>query len=255
MPATHTAKARAPIEIHVPLDTPLIVTIDGPAGTGKSTVARALARRLGLDFLDTGAMYRAAAAIAVDHGFQDALAAGDTAGLLEKIIDADLHFDWRADPPSILAWDRPLDDRIREPDVTAVVSMVAAVRTIRKHMVQKQRIIGHQHPRLVTEGRDQGSVVFPDAAVKFYLDAEPAVRAKRRADQLRDAGKPADEAELLQQIIDRDKVDSSRADGPLSCPPDAETIDTSDLSLDAVIDTLEDKTRARVSRDLAPPNR
>jgi len=252
-PNPHGATALRPIEVLVPLDTPLIVTIDGPAGTGKSTVARALARRLGLDFLDTGAMYRAAAAIAVDRHLVDRLRAGDTAGLLEQIIDADLHFDWRTDPPAILAWNRPLDDRIREADVTAVVSAVAAVRTIRRHMVQKQRIIGHQHPRLVTEGRDQGSVVFPDAAVKFYLDADPAVRARRRAEQLRESGKPADETILLDQIIERDRIDSSREDGPLVCPPGAHTVDTSELTLDDVLDTLERTARERLADHLAPP--
>jgi len=250
-----TRGPHAPIEIFteatVPPNTPLIVTIDGPAGTGKSTVARALALRLGLDFLDTGAMYRAAAAIAIDQGLVDALEAGETADLLEKIIDADLHFDWRTDPPAILAWDSPLDSRIREPDVTAVVSKVAKVRTIRKHMVQKQRIIAHQHPRLVTEGRDQGSVVFPDAAVKFYLDAKPEVRAARRAAQMRDAGKQAETAQLLAQIIERDKIDSTRQDGPLVCPPGAETVDTSALSLDDVIAVLETKTRERVAEHLA----
>ncbi|MEM1184901.1 MAG: (d)CMP kinase [Planctomycetota bacterium] len=250
-----TRGPHAPIEIFteapVPANTPLIVTIDGPAGTGKSTVARALALRLGLDFLDTGAMYRAAAAVAIDQRLVDALEAGETADLLERIIDADLHFDWRTDPPAILAWDAPLDSRIREPDVTAVVSKVAKVRTIRKHMVQKQRIIGHQHPRLVTEGRDQGSVVFPDAAVKFYLDAKPEVRASRRAAQMRDAGKPVEVAQLLAQIVERDKIDSTREDGPLVCPSGAEIVDTSALSLDEVIVILESITRARVAEHLA----
>ena len=119
--------------------------------------------------------------------------------------------------------------------------VIATIGTLRKHMVQKQRIIGHQHPRLVTEGRDQGSVAFPDAAVKFYLDADAVVRARRRAEQLREAGKPADETALLQQIIDRDRNDSAREDGPLICPPGAHTVDTSDLSLEDVLDTLEEE--------------
>ena len=110
--------------------------------------------------------------------------------------------------------------------------------TLRKHMVQKQRIIGHQHPRLVTEGRDQGSVAFPNAPVKFYLDADPKVRAARRAAQLREAGHEVDDAELLESIIERDRIDSTRADGPLTCPEDAIIVDTSDLDIDGVVETL-----------------
>src|SRR5207237_112590 len=109
------------------LDQPVIITIDGPAGTGKSSVARALARRLGLDFLDTGAMYRAAAAIALDRG----IPITDTARLLEMVKQADLHFDWTKDPPEILAWGSPMNKRIRDPDVTAIVSPVAGVGALR----------------------------------------------------------------------------------------------------------------------------
>lgn len=231
----------------VPPDQPIIITIDGPAGTGKSTVARLLARRLGVDFLDTGAMYRAATAIVIDHGLVDDLKSGNIGPILEKVLDADLHFDWTADPPSILAWLEPMDDRIRELDVTKLVSRIAAVSTLRKHLVQKQRIIGHQHPRLVTEGRDQGSVAFPHADLKFYLDAQPTVRAARRACQLRDAGRKVDEQLILGDIIERDRLDSTRTDGPLICPDDAVIVDTSHLSIDEVIDRLEDAVRERLA--------
>jgi len=231
----------------VPADTPVIITIDGPAGTGKSTVARLLARRLGLDFLDTGAMYRAATAIVIDHGLVGDLDRGQHGRILEKVVDADLHFDWKADPPAILAWLRPLNDRIREADVTLLVSRVAKIGTLRKHMVQKQRIIGHQHPRLVTEGRDQGSIAFPDAEVKFYLDADPAVRARRRADQLREGGASVDEGRLLGEILERDRIDSTRSDGPLICPEDAAVIDTSELSIEQVVHELAGRVEARLA--------
>ncbi|MEM7621980.1 MAG: (d)CMP kinase [Planctomycetota bacterium] len=230
----------------MPDDQPIIITIDGPAGTGKSSVARQLAGRLGLDFLDTGAMYRAATAIAIDHSIVEAVRRGEVGEFLELLLDADLHFDWNDDPPSILAWLRPLNERIREKDVTSTVSMVAAIRTLRKHMVQKQRIIGHQHPRLVTEGRDQGSVVFPNAEVKFYLDAAPEVRAARRAAQERAKGVIVDDAELLASIIERDRLDSSRSDGPLVCPSDAVRIDTAPHDIVGVIGILERMTRDRV---------
>lgn len=226
----------------VPPDRDTIITIDGPAGTGKSTVARELAARIGLDFLDTGAMYRAAAAIVIDF----AIDRNDIDAIVDKVASADLHFDWEADPPTILAWDKPIDHRVRDADVTAIVSPVAAIGSLREHMVRKQRIIASQHPRLVSEGRDQGSLVFPSADVKFYLDADAAVRARRRAEQLRAEGRDADEAQLLADIIARDHSDSTRKDGPLVCPEDAVVIDTSDLTRPEVVQRLEDEVRARI---------
>lgn len=217
------------------LDGPVIITIDGPAGTGKSSVARLLAKRLGLDFLDTGAMYRAAAAISIDRGVPHT----DHDALVAIVKDADLHFDWTTDPPAILAWQKPMGDRIRDGDVTAIVSPVAGISPMRAHMVMKQRLIARQHPRLVSEGRDQGSVVFPDASVKFYLDATPQVRARRRADQLRTAGVVADESAILHDIILRDQGDMSRSDGPLIKPDGAIVIDTSHISRDEVVESLE----------------
>lgn len=242
MPIGTLELARLHVEWRVPDDQPIIITIDGPAGTGKSTVARLLARRLGLDFLDTGAMYRAATAIAIDRG----LDLRDVETLCRIVAEADLHFDWQADPPTILAWLTPIDARIRDADVTERVSHLARIGAVREHMVRKQRIIAEQHPRLVTEGRDQGSVVFPDAAMKFYLDASPQIRARRRADQLRTDGHTVDEAKLLIDIIERDRIDSTRHDGPLICPTDAVVVDTSQLEIPGVIAHLEKLVRERV---------
>ncbi|MEK6703033.1 MAG: (d)CMP kinase [Planctomycetota bacterium] len=221
---------------------PVIITLDGPAGTGKSSVARTLAARLGLDFLDTGAMYRAATAIAIDRG----IPITDEAAVVREVVAADLVFDWKVDPPRILAFGVPIDHRTRDRDVTALVSPVAAIAPLRREMVAKQRHFGAQHPRLVSEGRDQGSVVFPNADVKFYMDASPEVRAQRRFDQLTQAGLSADYGQLLREIEDRDRRDSSRADGPLICPTDAVRVDTSNLRFDQVVQTLEDEVRRRV---------
>ncbi len=226
------------------LDGPIVVTIDGPAGTGKSSVARALALRLGLDFLDTGAMYRAAAAIVIDEG----LSLDDPGRVVARVREANIRFNWREDPPQILAFDRPLDRRIREADVTAMVSPISALPDLRALMVAKQRAIAEEHPRLVTEGRDQGTAVFDAAPVKFYLTARPEVRARRRTDQLRSRGIVADERRILDEIRVRDHSDASRATGPLRRPDDAIEVDTSDLTELQVVETLERLVRDRAER-------
>ncbi len=226
----------------VPSNRPIIITIDGPAGTGKSTVARMLAAQLGLDFLDTGAMYRAAAAIMIDKGFEK----DEVGELVSAVIGADLHFDWSQDPPTILAWDTPIDHRIRSSEVTDLVSFVATLSELRQHMVRKQRIIFAQHPHLVTEGRDQGSVVFPDAAIKFYLDADPEIRAQRRIDQLGIDPTRMTLEDMCARIVERDRIDSTRNDGPLVCPDDAIRVDTSGLEIEEVVDLMAKHTLARV---------
>ena len=213
----------------------LIITIDGPAGTGKSTVARALAHKLGLDFLDTGAMYRAAAAIAIDSGVNP----HDDARFLAEVERRDLHFDFDTDPPTLLCCGQSIVHRLRDADVTKLVSPIAGIARLRQEMVKKQRQIAIAHPRLVTEGRDQGSVVFPDADVKFYMFASARVRAERRAEQLRTTGRAADVNKLEHEISERDRSDSERTVGPLTCPADAERIDTSDMPFDQVVDALE----------------
>lgn len=225
------------------LDQPIIITIDGPAGTGKSSVARTLAHRLGLDFLDTGAMYRAAASISMDLGIDPE----NTQALVQKVKEADLHFDWSQDPPTILAWGKSLNHRIRSQDVTCVVSKIAGIASLREHMVAKQRIIGMQHPRLVTEGRDQGSVVFPDAKVKFFLTASVDERARRRAQQLIDCGQQADVRKLAEEIAQRDTSDMSREVGPLTQPANAIVLDTSRLAFDDVVGELERIVRRKAS--------
>ncbi len=220
----------------------VIITIDGPAGTGKSTVAHRLANRLGLDFLDTGAMYRAVALLAIESSIHTA----DGDGLAAATREADLHFDWSADPPRIMLGERDVTGRIREPEITAIVSIIAGQPEVRTVLVEKQRRIAAAHPRLVTEGRDQGSVVFPDAAVRFYLDADVQVRADRRARQLIEAGRSVDPTRIARDIVERDRLDASRSDGPLVRPVGAIEVDTGDCTVDEVVARLEGITRERL---------
>ena len=229
----------------------VIVTMDGPAGTGKSSVALMLAERLGLEMLDTGAMYRAAAVVAIDEG----VSADDGDALAARIAEEGLAFDWTCRPPRLLLGGRDLTERIRDADVNVVVSVVARQAALRAAMVGAQRTIGAAHPRLVTEGRDQGSVVFPDAAVRFYLDAHPEVRARRRVEQMRSQGRPADYEAVLRAIQQRDHLDETRSDGPLICPDGAQRVDTSLLSLDQVVEELERRVRASVPPALLAPHR
>ena len=227
----------------------LVITIDGPAGTGKSSVAHRLAQRLGLEFLDTGAMYRAAALLAIETN----LSPDGGPALAAALERTPPRFDWCSSPPRMMLGGRDVSDRIRESDVTGIVSRVAACPEVRRQMVVSQRAAAAAHPRLVTEGRDQGSVVFPDAPLRIYLDAAAAVRARRRAEQIRASGRAADEAEILRGILERDRIDSGRSEGPLRVPEGAECIDTSELDLDGVVDRLEALARARLGGRLAAP--
>ncbi len=213
----------------------LIITLDGPAGAGKSTVAWRLAKRLGLEFLDTGAMYRGLSAKCVERGIDPV---AEDYAVVELARNSDFHFDWSQDPPRLHVGDTDVTDRLRDNDVTGQVSEVAAIPGVRQVMVREQRRMGKDHPRLVTEGRDQGSVVFPEAEVKFYLDASPTIRAQRRAEQLKAAGKKVDLKQIRDGILERDRKDSNRKDAPLICPEDATRIDTSEMTLDEVVEML-----------------
>jgi CMP/dCMP kinase len=230
-----------PAQLPAQLDR-LIITIDGPAGTGKSSVARALAARLGLRFLDTGAMYRAATGIVLDNHLDPT----DHVAIVDAVERADLHFDFDVDPPELRCAGKSVMHRLRTPDVTRAVSQIAAIRELRQDMVRKQRQIANAYPKLVAEGRDQGSVVFPDADVKFYLDATPMVRAERRAAQLEQAGTSCDVPSLAAEIQARDEFDSSRPDSPLVCPADAHVVDTSRMTFESVVAALETHVRRLV---------
>jgi len=201
-----------------------IIAIDGPAGAGKSTVARALAARLGLEYLDTGAMYRAVTFAAMRRGILD-----DDDAVTQLAHDVALD----VGEHGVIVDGVDATAAIRTPEVTAAVSRVAANSAVRAELVRRQRAWAQQRGGGVLEGRDIGSVVFPDASLKLYLTASPRVRAERR---VAEAGGDVDEIEA--SIARRDGLDSSRADSPLLEADGAVVVDTTGLSIDAVLDHI-----------------
>ena len=223
----------------------MVITIDGPAGTGKSTVALSVAERLGFDFLDTGAMYRAigVAALRRETNLEDARE------LTFVARHARIEYDFTKHPPGVLMNGEPVGHLLRGADATRAASYVAVVPAIREMLVKQQQEIGRSRPNLVTEGRDQGTIVFPQAELKFYLDATPAERARRRVHQLRARGEIVDYHEILNQIESRDQRDKSRSVGPLSIPRDAEVVDTTSLTQQQVIEHLVQRAKAVSAAD------
>jgi CMP/dCMP kinase len=203
-----------------------VIAIDGPAGSGKSTVARALAARLGLGYLDTGAMYRAVTFAALRHGI-DPADEGPVADLAAKV---DLEVS--ADTIRVDGVDATIE--IRGPEVSRAVSIVAANSEVRRELVRRQREWTADRGGGVLEGRDIGSVVFPDAQLKVYLTARPEVRASRRAAEVTDLDYETVAADLAR----RDALDQGRDDSPLHQAGDATEVDTSDLTVDEIVDEL-----------------
>jgi cytidylate kinase len=216
----------------------MIVTIDGPAGSGKSTAARLLAKRLAFDFLNTGAMYRAVALAClkaeIDLGDPDRV----TAVAHKTRIEA-LGTSVRVDGLDVTS-------AIRSLEVSNAASRVAAIADVRTALVALQREAAADRD-LVTEGRDQGTIVFPKAECKFYITAAPEIRARRRQEELRGAGVEVPFDELLAEIHQRDGRDKTRDTAPLRQAEDALRIDTSAMSPDEVIDRLETVVRERMS--------
>ena len=211
----------------------LIVTIDGPAGSGKSAAALMLAERLHAPHLDTGAMYRTVALLALDAGVL-----GDEEAVARVAREMDLRFDWSKSPATVWVGGWNVSEAIRQPQVTAVTYISADNLGVREELVRRQRVIGASVPILVTEGRDQGTLVFPKAEFKFYIDAAPEERARRRVAQLAAKGIKADFAEELARSVKRDAQDRARAVGGLARPKDAIVIDTTPLTLEQVVEEM-----------------
>jgi cytidylate kinase len=215
----------------------MIVTIDGPAGAGKSSAARLLAARLGFDFLDTGAMYRAVTLAAL-RGRIDTTDQLALARLLETI-----HLDM---PPGCVLLNREdITSLIRTPEITAASGAIASSPIVRKKLVQWQRDIAAGR-NFVCEGRDQGTIVFPDALCKFFLVADPQERAQRRHRELTARGESLSLAEVLQAQVERDARDAARDIAPMVPAQDALLLDTTLLALEHVVDQMEHEVRQRM---------
>jgi CMP/dCMP kinase len=203
----------------------MIIAIDGPAGAGKSTIARRLGRELGLFFLDTGAMYRSVAAEALRRGVDTS----DEAALVQVARGIDLRFDEEGE---IFIDGRPGGQEIRASAVDGIVSVVAAVPAVRAALVPKQKLVAERQGGVVAEGRDMTTVVFPEADYRFFLDASAAERARRRVAQ---RGQPELEEEIRRSMEERDRIDSTRMDSPLRLAAGVQRVQTDELTVDEVV--------------------
>lgn len=213
-----------------------VVAIDGPAGTGKSTVARGLAKALGSRYLDTGAMYRVVTLAVLRSG----VALDDLDGVAAVAQGVEVSVDSQPDGDRAFLGAEDVSREIRGDEVTRAVSAVAAVPAVRSRLVAVQQQLAAQGGGVVVEGRDVGTVVLPDADVKIFLTASAETRARRRNDQNIAAGLRDDYAGVLADVLRRDEMDSTRAVSPLRPADDAVIVDTGDMTQDQVVDHLRD---------------
>ncbi len=209
-----------------------IITIDGPSGVGKSTAAKAVAEKLGLSYLDTGAMYRAIALQAQRERVNIDNSSGELESLLKRT-----EITFTRDQNHILLVlvnNEDITDKIRTPEISRLSSDIATKGIVRKRLIEIQRRVGKEGG-IVAEGRDMGTYVFPDTKYKFYLDAELEMRAKRRWNQLHESGSDANIEDISKQIEARDKQDKERSESPLHPARNAVIIDTTHLNADEVV--------------------
>lgn len=229
----------------------LVITIDGPAGAGKTTVSRTLARALDYRYIDTGALYRGIALAAEAKG----IAADDDRALEALCAAIRLDFAVRDGQLRLLLNDRDVSDQIRSPRITMLASAVSARPVVRRFLLEIQRHLGAAKCA-VFEGRDMGTVVFPEADIKFFLDADPAVRAQRRYEELRMKSDPAPSLQSVEQdMLARDQNDSSRQLAPLKPAEDAIRIDSTALSVDRVVALMLEHIAARFPADTQTASR
>ena len=218
------------------------ITLDGPSGTGQSSVARDVARTLGAAYLDTGAMYRAATVAVLDAG----VGLDDKVAVARAVSEADIQVGTNARREVVKVDGVDVRERIRGAEVTRAVSPVSAVPAVRRLLVARQRELVAGADAVVIEGRDIGTVVLPDATLKVYLTASPEVRAQRRAGQL-GVSDPEKIAALAADMRRRDEYDSRRADSPLRPAEDAVVVDSTDLDRPAVVARIVELARAAVA--------
>ena len=213
----------------------MIIAIDGPSGAGKSTLGKMLAEKLGLLYLDTGAMYRAAALAAVQRGVD--LSNAEAIANIAATANIQLH--GQPDSMTIILDGKDVSTEIRTQEIAEAASVVSTISEVRRVMVEQQRKLGESSATgCVLEGRDIGSVVFPNADLKFFITATPEARARRRYEQDMHQGRRATYERTLAEITQRDERDVSRSDSPLTIAPDSVVIDSSDLNLDEVLDQM-----------------
>jgi len=222
----------------------LIITIDGPAASGKSTAARLLAHKLNASFLDTGAMYRAVTLAAMRAGID----LNDERKLLDITQTREFQFSVSEGKTTVYIDNIDVTEEIRSPEITANARYIAAAPKVRDRLVQMQRQFAEGRQKIVTEGRDQGTVAFDDADIKFYLTADLTERARRRQAELRAKGIDGDLSQIQEAIEQRDKSDQDRAVGPLKPAEDAIVVDTTNLGIEQVVEKLAGYVKERCSK-------
>jgi cytidylate kinase len=221
---------------------PLIIAIDGPSGAGKSTLGRLIARELNLLYIDTGAMYRAAALAVMESGVR----LSDRAEIARVVDRAQINLAGDPDSLQVMLDGRDISDEIRTEEVSHAASVISVVPEVRRALVRRQRELG-SHGSVVLDGRDIGTVVFPNADIKFFLTAAPEERATRRYEEDRLRERDVTFEETLADINTRDQRDSTREDSPLAIAEDAVVIDSTELSIRDVFERMMEVIRERQS--------
>jgi CMP/dCMP kinase len=223
----------------------MIIAIDGPSGAGKSTLGRMLARELNLLYIDTGAMYRAVALAVIE---QSATTTDDQA-IAEIARRAQIALAGDADSLQVLLDGRDISDEIRSPHVSQTASVISTIPEVRRELVRRQRKLGEQSTGVVLDGRDVGTVVFPNADVKFFLTATPEQRADRRFDEEQARMRDVHYEDVLRDINQRDERDATRVDSPLKIAEDAVVIDTTELNIEEVFERMLAIVRERTAKE------